>query len=152
MITEEFLLRATLRLPNVHTTSRRYATGRSVCLSLSFSLRHFWKWKFTRGLSTRNVRVWNFFLGAPVGPPRPNVRRIVSISWRVERRGKKLALAANARLKNIDWRACDICWCGPLGVFQVSSFACFFLARGFSFFFPTLSSWSTSKADSSWFK
>jgi len=85
-------------LSGVRVVVRRYATGISASLSPSLL-----KMKVHAGpASTRSVRVWNFFLGAPAGPPWPNVRRIVSSRWRLERQAKKLALAANARLENID--------------------------------------------------
>jgi len=64
----------------------RYATEISLFLSPSLL-----KMKVHAGpASTRSIRVWNFFLRAPAGSLWPNVRRIVSIHWRVERWGKKL--------------------------------------------------------------
>lgn len=75
--------------------------------------------------STRSVyTALEFLTPGPVRGPTtgPNVRRIVSNRRGLERRDKKLALAASARLENIGRRrACDICASGPLDILSDSS-------------------------------
>lgn len=62
--------------------------SRSVFLSLLKMKVH------ARPASTRSIRVWNFFFRVPAaGPPRPNIRRIVSIAGDL-----------NAGVRSLRWR------------------------------------------------